>query len=325
MDGPRTRRLSTTLLVVSYNHSAFVTECLDSVLAQIRPFDRVIVADDASPDESQSVIRAYLARHPGFAEFRPNAVNRGLNRTLNGLLALVETDAFTVLAADDVLRPDRLEVQAELMERSGAVLVYSDARVIDARGDSLGVLSSQEYPWPPEPSRSEDTFALLLGGHWMPAASLLVRTDAVRDSGGYPDLLFEDYELLIRLAKRDRFAYSTQPLVDVRRLETSMMSKLSRDDPAYLRTIDHALSHYEGAEAPLQAKARATRWELAKRAIATTMPTPEVVRMVWSNRRGAGSRLAACAHLGRALVVRTAAAVRGRFRGRGDGVSTQGQ
>lgn len=296
---------SVTVLVVSYRHARFVAECLDSVRAQTRPADRVLVVDDCSPDDSAAVIRDYLDRHPGFAEFFPNEQNLGLNRTLNLNLARIDTEFYTVLAADDFLRCDRLETQLALLAGTDAVLAYSDATVVDADSRVIEESSRIEYPWPDEPGRSERTFAELLDRNWIPAASILVKTAAVRDTGGYPDLLFEDYELLIRLAKRHRFVHTTEPLVSVRRLPTSMMSTmLHGENPRFLTALDAAFRHYEGAEPGLARRALSRRWELAKRAARTSMPRREVVRMMLDARGAARNPLAVAAHLGRALLGR---------------------
>lgn len=297
-----------TVIVVAYNHARFVVECLESVRMQTRKPDATLIVDDASPDATARVVLDYLERHPNFAKFESNPKNLGLNATLNKMLALVQTDYFTVLAADDFLRADRLEVQLQqLAEVPEAVLAYSDASVVDEDSRLITESSSTEYPWPHEPGRSESTFAELLGANWIPAASIMARTGVVRNSGGYPDLLFEDYELLVRLAKSHRFTYSVEPLVSVRRVGTSMMNTLlTTSNPDYLRTLDAALTHYEGASPELEDRARSRRWELAKSAIATAMPRTQIIRMMLRARKGAKNPVTFLFHVGRALLTRRA-------------------
>lgn len=292
-----------TVVVVCYNQARFVAECLESVRRQTRPAYRVLITDDLSTDSSRDEIRRYLEDHPGFGEFLPNRRNIGLNRTLDRMLALIETDLYTVIAADDVMRNDRLEVQVDLLDGTGHVLAYSDARVIDADSRLLEQTSAIEYAWPPEPDRSKATFTALLEGNWIPAASLLLRTDVMRSTGGYPPLLFEDYELLVRLSKAGSFSYSTEPLVSVRRVDGSMMStRLHRGNPDYIRTLDYVYRHYEGSSHEVVATARSRRWELAKAALRTAMPRREVLGLLWAARRGARSRLSFTAHVVRASV-----------------------
>jgi glycosyltransferase involved in cell wall biosynthesis len=50
------------VLVNNYNNGRWLRECVDSVLAQSRPVDEIIVYDDGSSDESVSVLRGYGER-----------------------------------------------------------------------------------------------------------------------------------------------------------------------------------------------------------------------------------------------------------------------
>ena len=54
-----------SILVVCYNHAKFLRQCLDSIIAQKtnHPFE-VLIADDASTDGSQEIIKEYHARYP---------------------------------------------------------------------------------------------------------------------------------------------------------------------------------------------------------------------------------------------------------------------
>lgn len=282
-----------TVVVVGYNHAAYVRECLDSIRLQTRTADRVLIADDASPDHSREVVAEYLAEHPGFAEFLPNVQNIGLNRTLNRMLALVDTEYVAYVSADDLLLPTRLERHLELLERTGADLAYSDAVIIDARSAVVHESSTTEFPWPDEPARSEAVDVCLLEASWIPAASIILRTATLREAGGYAEaIFFEDFELLVRLARRGaRFAYVEEPLVAIRRLETSLgAQRFRREDPDFLLAMDAALRHYETADRAPASEALRVRWELAKRAGRSDLAWRRRVGLLLASRRGAQRR-----------------------------------
>ncbi|QHC60056.1 glycosyltransferase [Rathayibacter sp. VKM Ac-2760] len=289
-----------TVIVVGYAHAAYLPECLDSIRTQTRPADRVLIADDASPDDSREVVAAYLGEHPGFAEFHPNPVNVGLTRTLNRMLALVGTEYVAYLSADDLMLPSRLERHLALLEETGADLAYSDAVVIDGDSRLLHASSSVEFPWPDEPARSETVAECILESNWIPAASLLLRTGTLRAAGGYAEsLFFEDFELLVRLACRgSRFSYVEEPLVAVRRLSSSLAAQgFDREHSRYLVAMDAALRHYEDAAPDAAERALSVRWELAKRAGRSDLPWRTRLRMLTAARRGAQRRGAFAFHL----------------------------
>nr|WP_275436641.1 glycosyltransferase [Helcobacillus sp. ACRRO] len=281
----------TTVIVVAYNHEQFVEECLDSILHQTRPAARVLIADDCSPgDDTQGRIRRYCAEHPGFAEFHPNEVNIGLTRTLNRMLALVETEFVTYIAADDFMRTDRIEKHEDLLAsaEAGVPLAYSDATVVDGEGNVLG-LSSEEFPWPDGDGRTTGVLDQLVAANWIPAASMFMRTAELRRCGGYnEDLFYEDFELLMRLARHHSFAVTAEPLVTVRRLETSIGAVgFDPRSARFIRAQYVSLAHALGRDRDLDARVLRVLWELAIRARATGVPWWETVRMTWRARRGA--------------------------------------
>ena len=279
-----------TVLVVAYRHEPYVEACLESIRTQTMHPARVVIADDCSPDGTARAVEDYLARHPGFAEFRPNPENRGLNPTLNAHLADVETELFTYISADDTMLPHRLERHLELLGRNPqAVLAYSDARVIDAAGALLHDSSRLEFPWPEGPDARSRPFAELLHRNWMPAASLILRTQALKDAGGYrEDLFYEDFELLVRLSKDHPFAWTEEALVSVRRLDSSLgATGFAAENPRFIEALDAALRHYEGASADLAREALSKRWELAKRSVRSEMSSRGSLSLLRGARGGA--------------------------------------
>lgn len=294
-----------TVIVIGYNHADFIVECLESIRGQSRQADAVLVFDDASPDTTDRVVRTYLAAHPGFAEYQRNVENQGLNRTLNQALALVATELVTYISADDFMLPDRLAKQAALMDSTGAYLSYSDAVVVDSDSMVVHETSRIEFPWPDEPRRSQAVLECLFEGNWIPAASIMMRTEALRDIGGYHDrIFFEDFELLTRAAARGwTFVHVDEPLVAVRRLETSLGARsFDGNSSRFLVALDVALRNYPRDGGELAGRVTTARWEIAKRASRTDLPIRESLALLWRARAGASSPLAVLKHVAAAIV-----------------------
>lgn len=287
----------TTVIVVAYNHADYVVECLESIRAQSRPAAEVLIADDCSPDgRTVQVIRDYLEQHPGFGTLHANTRNMGLTRTLNAMLAKVTTEYVTYIAADDLMASQRIETHQSLLDAASpdVPLAYSDATVIDKTGAVIG-MSSEEFPWPEEPARSESTLEQLVRTNWIPAASMFMRTRALTEAGGYAeDLFYEDIELLTRLARHHRFTYSTQPLVAVRRLDTSLGAVgFDPQQPRFLRAQFVTLRNALGKSPELDTEVYRLLWETAVRARRIGSPRRETIRMTLTSLRGAPSLRAA--------------------------------
>ena len=219
-----------TLVVVSFNHENYLPDLLASIDAQTFRPAAVILCDDCSDDSSASVLRAWARRSEVPTRLLLHTVNIGLNATLNEALALVDTPLYAYISGDDVMEPGRISAQAEVLDASEHAFVYGDATVIDEQG-YLVAPSFIEMMLRGTP-RPEDSFESLLHvGNWIPACSVLVRTEAVRSAGGFDEsLFFEDYDLWLRLARGHTFTHVPAPLVRFRKLGTSMGS--SRFDDA---------------------------------------------------------------------------------------------
>ena len=119
-----------TVIMPAYNSAAYVGEALDSVLAQT--FDRyeVIVINDGSSDTED--LERELQRYSAKVRYIKQE-NRGAAAARNAGLHAARSELVAFLDADDTYLPTFLEKQIQLLERSNADVVYSDALLF---GDS---------------------------------------------------------------------------------------------------------------------------------------------------------------------------------------------
>jgi glycosyltransferase involved in cell wall biosynthesis len=221
------------VFVVCYNQARFVTETLDSMLAQTRPPDRVICVDDHSTDRSREVISRWLEEHglTGHWETMFNPRNIGLCPSINAAVRrLGDVEQVAMVAGDDRWLPDKLERQsaqlAALPEDVGAV--YSDALMIDESGSPLpGRFIATRRPGPPPEGR---IFEVLLEGNFIPAPGVMLRRSAIEATGPWDEgLPWEDWDYWLRLTRRYRFAYTPEPTVEYRVVGSSMVGGLAKE------------------------------------------------------------------------------------------------
>lgn len=104
-------RKSITAIVCTYNRSAFLAEALDSIAAQTRTVDEIIVWDDGSTDDTESVARN--ARQP-VHYFRSE--NGGKAKALNQAIARAEGDRIWICDDDDITLPEAAETLSQLLD-----------------------------------------------------------------------------------------------------------------------------------------------------------------------------------------------------------------
>ena len=217
--------VAVTVIAVCYNHERFVVECLDSIRAQTFQAFQLIVTDDSSSDGSAARIESWLATHRPDAHFIRHDKNAGLCRTLNEASARSSGEYLSMVATDDVWEPSKIEAQLAAMQGSAkpVAVVYSDATQIDESGSQLP-LNFIEQHRPHFQPPSGQIFAALAQGNFIPAMSTLLRRQAVLDAGGYDErLLFEDYDMWLRLAKRHEFLFCPGTLARYRIVSTSIV------------------------------------------------------------------------------------------------------
>ncbi len=121
---------SIDIVIPCYGYGRYLEECVQSVLSQPGPTLRVLVIDDASPDDTPAIGAALAARDRRVTYWR-HAVNAGHIATYNEGIAWVEAEAMLLLSADDYLLPGALARALTLMTRSpGMGLCFGAARAL---------------------------------------------------------------------------------------------------------------------------------------------------------------------------------------------------
>jgi glycosyltransferase involved in cell wall biosynthesis len=124
-----------TVVIPSYNHEAFITEALQSVLAQTYGAFGIIVVDDASTDATAQ--RALSVQDPRVT-VKVNPHNVGLGNSIISVLGDIDTPFTAFLNSDDLFHPVRLARCREIfLNSSETQLVATDLSLIDADGGCL--------------------------------------------------------------------------------------------------------------------------------------------------------------------------------------------
>ena len=98
--------LTVSVIISSYNYDRFIGETIESVLAQTRPADEVIVVDDGSTDNSTDVIRSF-----GSPVTLITQKNQGVCKARNVGAGIAKGEILVFLDSDDLWRPEKLARQ----------------------------------------------------------------------------------------------------------------------------------------------------------------------------------------------------------------------
>ena len=119
-----------TVLLATHNGVRWLPDLLTSLGRQAFASVRLSIVDDASTDGTWELVRG-AAIPGGQTVVGRQEANKGAIRTFERLLSMVDTVYFALCDQDDVWLPDKLEKSVQLLESSGADLVYTDLKVVD--------------------------------------------------------------------------------------------------------------------------------------------------------------------------------------------------
>ena len=205
-----------SVIIPAYNHEAYVEEALQSVFDQTYTNIELIVINDGSKDKTGERIQNFINNQQRRVIFI-NKPNEGVCKTINLGLSLATGAYVALLASDDCWLPERLSLQLQFMlSNSNIGMVFSDAWFIQYNEKTTIRWSdyrSKLRQYFKNSIQNTDMHRLLLTTSIVPALTVLVRRDVFETVGFFDEnLLFEDADMWIRVAKDYPLAYIDQPL-----------------------------------------------------------------------------------------------------------------
>ena len=221
------------VLIALHNGRRWIEVALRSVLAQSRPADEIIVADDGSTDGGAALVRRVCpeARVLQWAQ-------QGGARTRNDLLAATDAPWVAFLDQDDCWHPEHLASLSTLL-RDDAGLAVATGRWVHFSNDPVA--------WPAQRGQAEsvDPWAHFPFGcrHLLPSAALIARNVLDRPLSFDPRFVgIGDEVVWLRLGLHHRFRRSETTTCAYRLHEASMVARQRRDGLAAMRLHADAMA-----------------------------------------------------------------------------------
>ena len=203
----------------TYNGAAYIGAQLESVAAQTRTPDELVVCDDGSTDGTLDTVQAFASGAGFDVHVHRNRERLGIAGNFSHAMALAAHDVIVLADQDDIWRGDRLAVLEATLDDSSAVAAFSDAEVIDAEGRPTGrrQWDVDRFTAPERRRfRAGDQLPVLLRHNVVCGATLAVRAEARATMLPVPDGARHDYWIALMAAAGDGLAMVDAPLVRYR-------------------------------------------------------------------------------------------------------------
>ena len=197
-----------SILIPCYNSEEYVSEAIESALAQDYGPTEIIVVDDGSTDGSREEVREYSDR-VGLLE---NEENRGEAYTCNRAIQEASGELVKILHADDMLCPGVIEEQVTQVQEMGPdTIAFGDAKFITSDGSFH---HRDEY----RSKRGNETSAHhLLTNNPHPSCPLHRRSLLLEHEGFDTSVPMPDYDFQLRLGLAGvRFHYISGDVSTIR-------------------------------------------------------------------------------------------------------------
>ena len=223
-----------TIVIPSYNHEQFVEEAISSAAKLEGCVKDLVLIDDCSKDNTYQKAEKAIEKfssHFRNAIIMSNATNLGISRTLNFALDYVNTPYLMVLASDDMVYPNKFVSLKKCLESfADAGMAFGDAHIIDSNGKVIpdNTFITRLYRYRPELEKLGDgcvSFCYLLAGNFVPASSVLLRTEVVKKLGGWdPKIKMEDWYMWLKIASNGYRIVFTKEVVSCYRMHSANTS-----------------------------------------------------------------------------------------------------
>src|ERR1035441_9425579 len=200
-----------SILMATYNCGRFLGQAVESLMAQTFKEFELVIIDDASTDDTPSMLRRFQEADSRI-RWERNEHNRRLGPSLNRGLGLCRAPLVARADADDVFYPQRLQKQVSFMNAHPEIGVLSAVEEIMDEGGRF-------LRYKPTLTEDDEIRFFHMFTHAMSHTVVMYRKELVTRVGAYDESFAtgpEDYDLYARLLLITRFANLPEPLVRYR-------------------------------------------------------------------------------------------------------------
>jgi len=214
--------LTVSAVIATYNGTRYLTQAVESALAQTYELLEIIVVDDGSAEDIRAIVAPYA---PKVKYVRQE--NGGPAAARNHGIRIAQGDVIALLDDDDLWHPSKTAEQVRLLQaHPECALVYSYPQLVDEEGSLIPNREPDEFP-------SGSVYLDFLKKNRINSPSgTLIRRD-VFDRIGYFDenrecISCEDYDLWLRIACDCEIRFSEGFLFCYRVRDTGISQNLDK-------------------------------------------------------------------------------------------------
>ncbi|MDO3625930.1 glycosyltransferase family A protein [Mucilaginibacter sp. BT774] len=191
-----------SVIVPSYNHERFITQCVESVMQQTYKNFELTVIDDGSKDGSREILKQLQEKYTFNLVLQENI---GLTSTLNkGIQNYAEGKYVSFCASDDYWALDKLEKQVAFMEQNAEFPVcFGKVYMVDLDGNVIPYLTEAANKF----LKGGYIFKEIIFQELHPPVNALFRKSIFEEVGYYKNTWADDFYMDLKIAEKHPFGF----------------------------------------------------------------------------------------------------------------------
>jgi glycosyltransferase involved in cell wall biosynthesis len=137
--------MNLSIAMCTYNGDVYLKEQLESIAAQTRTPDELVITDDGSTDDTLRLIEEFAVTAGFPVRLSVNESNLGTAKNFEKAIRLCRGDVIVLSDQDDVWHTDKLESVERIFEAKPQLsLVFSNAEIVD---ETLRLFDKTLFDW----------------------------------------------------------------------------------------------------------------------------------------------------------------------------------
>jgi len=205
-----------SIILSTYNGEKYIKTQLESVIAQSYKNIEIVIVDDFSIDNTVSIIKKYLSKHPNINLYEASS-NLGYIKNFERGVKLAKGEFISFADQDDYWLPLKTE---KLMKAIGnSDVVYCDSELVDSNLNSLGKNMSTGHNFISSSNPINFTIKNCVSGH-----AMLFRKSLLGNKFKFPELIPHDWWISFLATSRNGVCFFNETLVKYRIHENNIIA-----------------------------------------------------------------------------------------------------
>jgi glycosyltransferase involved in cell wall biosynthesis len=230
---------SVDIVLATYKpNKTYFEKLLKSLNAQTYPKINLIVRDDSDDNEEFDKIKTLIIENITSFSYKifKNDKNLGSNKTFEKLTKDASAEYIAYCDQDDIWEKEKITKLVDVMERTNAVLSYSDLSIMD-ENDVIVAKSFKDVHKRLRHLQGDDLFYFFLRQNSVTGCTMLIKSKIAKEAMPFCiDYYVHDHWLALFASSVGRISYVAEPLIRYRihggnQIGISMLNGIeSRDD-----------------------------------------------------------------------------------------------